>query len=69
MLISCHTVNITAAETYIAGNPWKNWLFAKVITDDGIYGIGEGTLRLSIGLEDADDLIADLKRALKRAAA
>ena len=32
-------------------------------------GIGEGTLRLSIGLEDPDDLIADLKRALKRAAA
>ncbi len=32
-------------------------------------GIGEGTLRLSIGLEDADDLVADLKRALKRAAA
>lgn len=31
-------------------------------------GIGEGTLRLSIGLEDADDLIDDLKRALKRAA-
>ncbi|NLD56317.1 MAG: O-acetylhomoserine aminocarboxypropyltransferase [Burkholderiaceae bacterium] len=32
-------------------------------------GIGEGTLRLSIGLEDADDLVADLKRALKKAAA
>ena len=31
-------------------------------------GIGEGTLRLSIGLEDPDDLVADLKRALKRAA-
>jgi O-acetylhomoserine (thiol)-lyase len=31
-------------------------------------GIGEGTLRLSIGLEDASDLIADLKRALKLAA-
>jgi len=28
-------------------------------------GITPGTLRLSIGLEDADDLIADLKRALK----
>jgi O-acetylhomoserine (thiol)-lyase len=28
-------------------------------------GIGEGTIRLSIGLEDADDLIDDLKRALK----
>jgi len=30
-------------------------------------GIGEGTLRLSVGLEDADDLIADLKRAFKAA--
>lgn len=30
-------------------------------------GITAGTLRLSIGLEDADDLIADLKQALKRA--
>ncbi len=28
-------------------------------------GIGEGSLRLSIGLEDADDLIADLGRAFK----
>ena len=31
-------------------------------------GIGEGTLRLSIGLENADDLIADLGRAFKVAA-
>ena len=31
-------------------------------------GIGPGTIRLSIGLEDADDLIDDLKRALKVAA-
>ena len=30
-------------------------------------GIAEGTIRLSIGLEDADDLIDDLKRALKAA--
>jgi O-acetylhomoserine (thiol)-lyase len=30
-------------------------------------GIGEGTIRLSIGLEDPDDLIDDLKRALKAA--
>ncbi|MBU6492019.1 MAG: O-acetylhomoserine aminocarboxypropyltransferase [Burkholderiales bacterium] len=30
-------------------------------------GIGEGTVRLSIGLEDPDDLIADLKRGLKAA--
>jgi galactonate dehydratase len=37
-------MRITGIHTYIAGNPWKNWLFAKVETDAGIYGIGEGTL-------------------------
>ena len=37
-------MKIVAVETYIAGNPWKNWLFAKVLTDEGLYGIGEGTL-------------------------
>ena len=31
-------------------------------------GIGEATLRLSIGLEDVDDLIDDLKRGLRAAA-
>jgi O-acetylhomoserine (thiol)-lyase len=30
-------------------------------------GIGEGTMRLSVGLEDTDDLIEDLARALKAA--
>ena len=30
-------------------------------------GIGQGTIRLSIGLEEADDLVDDLKRALKLA--
>jgi len=29
------TMKITGIETYIAGNPWKNWLFAKVSTDEG----------------------------------
>ena len=37
-------MKINSIETYIAGNPWKNWLFAKVSTTDGIYGVGEGTL-------------------------
>ena len=31
-------------------------------------GIGPGTIRLSIGLEDPDDLLADLERALRAAA-
>jgi len=30
-------------------------------------GIGEGTIRLSIGLEDPKDLIADLKQGLRAA--
>ena len=39
------------------------------MTDEalGNAGITQGTIRLSIGLEDADDLIDDLKRALKTA--
>jgi galactonate dehydratase len=37
-------VRITAVDTFIAGNPWKNWLFARVSTDEGIHGVGEGTL-------------------------
>ncbi len=40
------------------------------MTDEALAagGITQGTIRLSIGLEDADDLIDDLKRALKAAA-
>jgi O-acetylhomoserine (thiol)-lyase len=39
------------------------------MTDDALAsaGISQGTIRLSIGLEDPDDLIDDLKRALKAA--
>jgi galactonate dehydratase len=37
-------VRITGIETFIAGNPWKNWVFARVNTDEGLHGIGEGTL-------------------------
>lgn len=39
-----HLMRIQSIETFIAGNPWKNWLFTKVTTDEGIYGVGEGTL-------------------------
>jgi galactonate dehydratase len=28
----------------VVGNPWKNWLFVRLTTDEGLYGIGEGTL-------------------------
>lgn len=37
-------MKITNVQTYIAGNAWKNWVFCQVDTDEGISGIGEGTL-------------------------
>lgn len=38
-------VRITGATTYIVGNPWKNWVFVRLDTDQpGLYGVGEGSL-------------------------
>lgn len=37
-------MKIVDIETYAVGAGWKNWLFVRVVTDTGIYGIGEGTL-------------------------
>src|SRR5436853_2338258 len=37
-------MKITDVKTYIVGNPWRNWLFTRVETDEGVYGIGEATL-------------------------
>lgn len=37
-------MRIEAIETYTVGAGWKNWLFVRVLTDEGVHGIGEGTL-------------------------
>lgn len=37
-------MKIVKIETYLVGNPWKNWLFTQVFTDEGISGVGEGSL-------------------------
>jgi len=37
-------MKITTIETYTVSAGWKNWLFVKVLTDSGLYGIGEATL-------------------------
>src|SRR5437867_11889107 len=37
------SMKIVSIDTYLVGNPWKNWLFARVSTDEGIHGVGEGT--------------------------
>jgi galactonate dehydratase len=37
-------MKITDVKTYIVGNPWKNWVFIKLETNEGLYGISEATL-------------------------
>jgi galactonate dehydratase len=37
-------MKISDVRTHLVGNAWKNWLFVRVETDEGLYGIGEGTL-------------------------
>lgn len=40
-------MKITAIKTFVVGNPWKNWLFVKLYTDEGLTGLGEATGGLS----------------------
>ncbi len=37
-------MKIVKIETIAVGAGWKNWLFVRVHTDEGIVGLGEGTL-------------------------
>jgi len=36
-------VKIIDVRTDVVGNPWKNWVFVRLDTDEGIVGIGEAT--------------------------
>lgn len=36
-------MKITDIRTVVVGNPWKNWVFVLVSTDEGITGLGEGS--------------------------
>jgi len=51
-------MKITDLKTFIVGNPWKNWLFVKLYTDENITGLGEATQGLSTkpGLGDVEEL-------------
>ncbi len=40
-------MKIVDARTTVVGNPWKNWVFVELITDEGIIGVGEATGGLS----------------------
>ena len=37
-------MRITSITPILVGNPWKTWVFARVETDEGITGIGEGSV-------------------------
>jgi galactonate dehydratase len=51
-------MRITDLRTFVVGNPWKNWIFCKVYTDEGITGRGEATGGLSTkpGVGDVEEL-------------
>jgi galactonate dehydratase len=36
-------VKIAAIETHVIGNPWKNWVLVKVLTDEAVCGWGDAT--------------------------
>lgn len=47
-------MKITRVQTFSVGNPWKNWLFVKLHTDEGLTGIGEATSGLSTKPNEAE---------------
>ncbi len=40
-------MRITDVKTYVVGNPWKNWVFVKMETDEGVVGWSEATMGLN----------------------
>lgn len=61
-----HLANVGDAKSLVI-HPASTTHFRVPVDQLAASGISEGTMRLSIGLEDADDLIEDLKRGLKAA--
>jgi galactonate dehydratase len=55
-------MKITDIKTFVVGNPWKNWVFLKVYTDEGVTGIGEATAGLSAKPGEAQ--VQELRRFL-----
>ena len=61
-----HLANVGDAKSLVI-HPASTTHFRVPAQQLAAAGISEGTLRLSVGLEDPDDLIDDLKQALKQA--
>jgi len=52
-------MKITDLSTFVVGNPWKNWVFVKLYTDEGLTGLGEATRGLSTkpAVGDVEELL------------
>jgi O-acetylhomoserine (thiol)-lyase len=64
--IFSHLANVGDAKSLVI-HPASTTHYRMTDADLAKAGIGPGTVRLSIGLEDADDLIEDLARGLRAA--
>jgi len=40
-------MQITDVRVVVVGNPWKNWIFVRLLTDEGVTGLGEATAHAS----------------------
>ena len=51
-------MKISDLKVLVVGNPWKNWVFVKLYTDEGLTGLGEATGGLSTkpGVGDVEEL-------------
>ena len=66
-------MRIASVETRIVGNAWKNWLFVRVETDDGLHGYGEGTVNgfaatVAAAIEELPDQYLGARPARRRGA-
>ncbi len=55
-------MHITDIQTHVVGNPWKNWVFVEVLTDEGLTGLGEATGSLATMPHQAD--VEELKHVV-----
>ena len=53
-------MKLTDVQTFIVGNPWKNWVFIKLHTDEGTTGIGEATSHRKAKM--AETAVLELRR-------
>ena len=66
LAIFSHLANVGDAKSLVI-HPASTTHFRMTADDLARAGITEGTIRLSVGLENPDDLIEDLSRALHAA--